>query len=274
MKQVSDKIFLPSDEEPYSISLYLALKEFGLPDDKFSFAPARGGVLSFLEGEGLIWITKPLIEAFGASIESHLTQRLGNKSAESAGSYGGGILGAYAGTTVATATIFAGLSGGLLAIPIVGGAMLGAVIGKNVMKKIGLRDPPSDLSTFSLSILDHVEVISSSFLNKMVDSGKSMKNKILFTSESKFPTESVVLTIVPKFSPWVLDNKQELKDSAKKSSKKKEKDIDDLVETTIQITNKIKLKDKKIAMTFSSINHLNPLLKTLEAQGITVLHKK
>lgn len=225
------KIELPDLESEEMREIHTALREFGLNDGEFTFAPAIGGVLVYDSNSGLIWFPMIVMEALGTSaIESQFTESIGNYAGNLSGMYVGGATGGAITGAVASGTLLSlsktlrmfvknarrgvsgaskvslktlGFSGGFLAVSILGGAYVGQLIGKKAVQKWGFVDPPKEMTPYPENIIHHIEIFSPSMIAKYLDVLKTTKDKI-FSRFKKQDTEhrnSIVLYIVTRFKP-------------------------------------------------------------------------
>lgn len=252
----NNKIYLPDIEMEGMKEIYACLEAFGLNDGEFTFAPAIGGVLVYDMNAGFIWFPMIAMEALGAStLESQITESIGNYAGKLGGMYVGGAAGGAAGGAVAAGAMLMlsktlrmmlrsalggavgntvgvargtamvlGFSGGLLAISILGGAYLGGLVGEKAVRKLGFRDPPEELTPYPEQIIHHIEILAPSIFAKSLEASKNAKDKIIsvFTKKDIEDRDSLVLCIVTRFKPQT-GELSSLVDRIKSEAKEQEK---------------------------------------------------
>jgi len=314
----NSKIVLPDLEMEGMKEIYACLEAFGLNDGEFTFAPAIGGVLVYAMNAGFIWIPMIVMEALGAPIlESQITESIGNY----AGKLGGMYAGWAAGGAVATGAMFMlsktfrimlrgsfggavksavgsaagvakgtvmvlGLSGGFLAISVLGGAYLGGLFGKKVVRKLGFRDPPEELTPYPEQIIHHIEILAPSLFAKSLETSKKAKDEIVsvITKEDIEDRDSLVLCIVTRFKPQTGELRS-LVDRIKSETKEQEKSRPALLKPVLKLWGSSKelfgnarvgyfnLSKYVDAIRFKNAEVLQPLINTIKAQGIPLVEK-
>ena len=241
-------IELPDLNNSEMSSLYEVLIKFGLPEGEFTFSPVNGGVLCFVNHQGLIWIPHMILDVLGADIDNNDFSKIGNLAGQKVGSNIGSAAGIITGTALSI-----GLTGGLATLPIMAGGTLGSIIGGNVMKKIGLQDPPSKITSYILSHISEINVIDSMMLQKMVEQSKSFISKLL-PGDDKAP-DSIHLRVKTIYS----------KESKEVRNMDLEgKLIDNLRFSLSKIFRKVVLESDDVIFSITSKDHGEALLKNLE----------
>ncbi len=306
--------------------IYNSLKTYGLNDGEFTFAPAIGGVLVYDMNAGFIWFPMIVMEALGASsIESQFTESIGNYAVNLGGMYVGGVAGGAAGGTVAAGTLLMfsktlrimlrrtlggavgnavegavggaagvakgtalalGLSGGVLAVSVLGGAYIGGLFGKKLVRKLHFQDPPAELATYPKQIIHHVEIVTPSIWAKSLEISKKMKDKIVstITREGENDRNSLVLCIVTRFKPETGEMKA-LVDRIKAETREQEKDNPALLKPVAKLygTSRKLLGNARVGffnlsryvdvIRFENPDVVRPLINTIKAQGIPVVER-
>lgn len=313
------KIDLPDLEMEGMKEIYTCLEAFGLNDGEFTFAPAIGGVLAYDMNAGFIWFPMIVMEALGASvIESQVTESIGNYAGKLGGMYVGwaaggaaggavamlmlgktlrrmllrkmfvgnavkGAVGSAAGVAKGTAMAL-GFSGGFLAISVLGGAYLGALFGKKVVRKMGFRDPPEELTPYPEQIIHHIEILAPSIFAKSLETSKKAKDEIVsvITKEDIEDRDSLVLCIVTRFKPQT-GELGSLVDRIKSETKEQEKSRPALLKPVSKLwgSSKELLGNARVgyfnlsryvdAIRFKNAEVLRPLINTIKAQGIPLV---
>lgn len=313
------KIDLPDLEMEGMKEIYTCLEAFGLNDGEFTFAPAIGGVLAYDMNAGFIWFPMIVMEALGASvIESQVTESIGNYAGKLGGMYVGwaaggaaggavamlmlgktlrrmllrkmfvgnavkGAVGSAAGVAKGTAMAL-GFSGGFLAISVLGGAYLGALFGKKVVRKMGFRDPPEELTPYPEQIIHHIEILAPSIFAKSLETSKKAMDEIVsvITKEDIEDRDSLVLCIVTRFKPQT-GELGSLVDRIKSETKEQEKNRPALLKPVSKLwgSSKELLGNARVgyfnlsryvdAIRFKNAEVLRPLINTIKAQGIPLV---
>lgn len=200
MIDINNGLFLPEDS-PASPEILGTLLYFGLKKDRFTFAPATGGVLVFSLDHGILWFPKAIMDLLGVQMIRSLgveetLQYLG----EIAGSRAGWVVGWTAGGAAAAVATIAGFSTGLW-IPVAAGTFIGSQIGAIAMKRLGFRGPPKELAAYPLLLVDHVEILTPSYLVQAYEQTKSLVNKSRerLTGRSGEGKSPIVVTVVKRF---------------------------------------------------------------------------
>lgn len=318
----NNKIDLPDLEMEDMQEIYTCLEAFGLQDGEFTFAPAIGGVLVYDIKAGFIWLPMIVMEALGASsLESQITESIANNAAKLGGIYIGGVtggavaagtmlilsrtlrvmltralggtvgsavkgaVGSAAGVAKSTAMVV-GFSGGLLAISVIGGAYLGGLLGKKVIRNPGFRDPPEELTAYPQQIIHHIEVLEPSIFAKSIETSKKAKDKIfsVLTKADVEHRDSLVLCIVSRFKPQT-GELSALAEQTKSETKEQEKSRPVLLQPVAKFFNSGKklfdnvrvgyfnLSKDIDAIRFKNSEVLQPLINTVKAQEIPIVEK-
>ena len=200
MIDINNGLFLPEDS-PASPEILATLLYFGLKKDRFTFAPASGGVLAFSLEHGILWFPKTILDLLGVQmIRSRGVEETLQYLGEIAGSRAGWAVGWTAGGAAAAVATIAGLSSGLW-IPVAAGTFIGSQIGAMAMKRLGFRAPPKELAAYPLLLIDHVEVLTPSYLAQAYEQTKNLvnKSKERFTGKSDEGKDPIVVTVVKRF---------------------------------------------------------------------------
>ncbi len=311
-------IELPDLEMEGMKEIYACLEAYGLNDGEFTFAPAIGGVLVYDLNAGFIWFPLIVMEALGAStLESQLTESIGNMAGNYGGMYVGGVaggavaagamlmfskslrmmlkrtlggafgnaVGSAAGVAKGTAIVL-GFSGGFLAVSVLGGAYLGGLFGKKVVRELGFRDPPAELTAYPEQIIHHIEILSPSIFAKSLETAKKTKDKIVsvITREDVEDRDSLVLCIVTRFKPQT-GELNALVDRIKSETKEQEKNRPTFLKPVLKLygssrkllgnarTGFFNLSKYVDAIRFKNSEVLQPLVNTVKAQGIPLVEK-
>ncbi len=314
----NSKIDLPDLEMEGMKEIYACLEAFGLNDGEFTFAPAIGGVLVYDMNTGFIWFPMIVMEALGVSIlESQVTESIGNYAGKLGGMYVGGAAGGAAGGAVAAGAMLMlsntlrmilrrtlgsavgsaagvakgtamvlGFSGGFLAISVLGGAYLGGLFGTKVVRKLGFRDPPEELTPYPEQIIHHIDILAPSVFTKSLEASKKAKDKIIsvITKEDIEDRDSLVLCIVTRFKPQTGELRS-LVDRIKSETKEQEKSRPVLLKPASKLwgSSKELLVNARVgyfnlskyvdAIRFKNAEVLQPLINTIKAQGIPLVIK-
>jgi len=228
MIEIGNSLFLP-ENAPGSAEILGTLLYFGLKEDRFTFAPASGGVVAFSLDHGILWFPKTIMDLLGVQmIRSRGVEETLQYLGEIAGARAGWAVGWSAGGAAAAVAAFAGVSTGLW-IPIAAGTFLGSQIGTMAMKRLGFRGPPKELAAYPLLLIDHLEILSPSYIVKAYEQtmnllAKSSQQLIGKKGETK---NSALMTIVKRFKA----STEEMKRLSKKmqDQKAKKKNIVDVV---------------------------------------------
>ncbi len=193
-------MLLPEDS-PSSPEILATLLYFGLKEDRFTFAPASGGVLAFSLDNGILWFPKTILDLLGVQmIRSQGVEETLQYLSEIAGSRAGWVVGWTAGGAAAAMATVAGLGTGLW-IPVAAGTFIGSQLGAIAMKRLGFRGPPKELAAYPLLLVDHVEVLSASYLTQFYEQAKHLvkKSKQTLTGKKGESENPMVLTVVKRF---------------------------------------------------------------------------
>ncbi len=219
MIDIDNGLLLPKDS-PASPEILATLLYFGLKEDRFTFAPASGGVLVFSVEYGIMWFPKTIMDLLGVQmIRSRGVEETLQYLGELAGSRAGWAVGWTAGGAAAAVATIAGVSTGLW-IPVAAGTFIGSQLGSIAMKRLGFRGPPKELAAYPLILIDHVEVLTPSYLAQFYEQTKNLvkKSKQMLTGEKGEDQNPVVVTVVKRFK----SSTEELK-SLKKLQEQEEK---------------------------------------------------
>ena len=200
MIDLNNGLFLPEDS-PASPEILATLLYFGLKEDRFTFAPASGGALAFSLDHGILWFPKTILDLLGVQmIRSRGVEETLQYLGEIAGSRAGWAVGWTAGGAAAAVATIAGFSPGLW-IPVAAGTFIGSQIGAMAMKRLGFRGPPKELAAYPLLLVDHVEVLTPSYLAQAYEQTKSLVNKSTqrFMGKSGEARNPIVVTVVKRF---------------------------------------------------------------------------
>ncbi len=200
MIEIGNGLFLPEDS-PASPEIVATLLHFGLEEDRFSFAPASGGVLVFSPNCGILWFPKAIMDLLGVEmIRSRGVEETLQYLGEIAGSRAGWAVGWTAGGAAAAVATVAGFSTGLW-IPVAAGTFIGSQLGAVVMKRLGFRGPPNELAAYPLLFVDHVEILSPSYLAHAYEQTKRLvrQSKEKLTGKEGDTKKPIVLTVVKRF---------------------------------------------------------------------------
>ena len=200
MIDIDNGLFLPEDS-PASPEIMVTLLYFGLKEDRFTFASASGGVLVFSLDHGILWFPKTILDLLGVQmIRSRGVEKTLQYLGEIAGSRAGWMVGWTAGGAAETVATIAGFSSGLW-IPVVAGTFIGSQIGAMAMKRLGFRESPKELAAYPLILVDHVEVLTPSYLAQVYEQTKNLvtKSKQKLTGQKGKDKNPVVMTVVKRF---------------------------------------------------------------------------
>jgi hypothetical protein len=220
MIDIGNGLFLPEDS-PASPEILATLLYFGLKKDHFTFAPASGGVLVFSPEHGILWFPKTILDLLGVQmIRSRGVEETLQYLGEIAGSRAGWAVGWTAGGAAAAVATIAGVSTGLW-IPVAAGTFIGSQIGAMAMKRLGFRAPPKELAAYPLLLIDHVAVLTPSYLAQAYEQTKSLvnKSKERLTGKSGEHKNPIVVTVVKRFK----SSTEELKSLKKIHDQEQEK---------------------------------------------------
>lgn len=318
----NSRIDLPDLEMEGMKEIYACLEAFGLNEGEFTFAPAVGGVLVYDMKAGFIWFPMIVMEALGAStLESQITEAIGNYAGKLGGMYVGGAAGGAMGGAVATGAMLmlsktlrmmlrrtlggaigsavkgaagvakgsamvVGFSGGFLAVSVLGGVYLGGLLGNKVVRKLGFRDPPEELTPYPEQIIHHIEILAPSLFAKSLETSKKAKDEIVsvITKEDIEDRDSLVLRIVTRFKPQTGELRS-LVDRIKSETKEQEKSRPALLKPVSKLwgSSKELLGNARVgyfnlsryvdAIRFKNAEVLQPLINTIKAQGIPLVEK-
>ena len=315
------KIDLPDLEIEGMKEIYASLEVFGLNKGEFTFAPAIGGVLVYDMNTGFIWFPMIVMEALGTSVvESQITESIGNNAGKIGGMYIGGAAGGTAGGAVAAGSMLIlsktlrmmlrntlgstvgnigsvagvakgtamimGVSGGFLTISVLGGAYLGGLFGNKIIRQLGFRDPPEELTPYPKQIIHHIEILAPSLFAKSLETSKKAKDKIVSvtTKEDIEGSNSLVLCIVTRFKPQT-GELGSLVDHIKSETKEQEKNRPALLKPVSKLwgSSKELLGNARVgyfnlskcvdAIRFKNAEVLQPLINTIKAQEIPLVEK-
>jgi hypothetical protein len=202
MIDIDNGLFLPEDS-PASPEILATLLYFGLKEDRFTFAPASGGVLALSLDHGILWFPKTILDLLGVQmIRSRGVEETLQYLSELAGSRAGWAVGWTAGGAAAAVATIAGFSSGLW-IPVAAGTFIGSQLGAIAMKRLGFRGPPKELTAYPLLLVDHVEVLTPSYLVQAYEQTKNLvnKSKQRITGKSGDAKNPIVVTVVKRFKP-------------------------------------------------------------------------
>ena len=200
MIDLNNGLFLPEDS-PASPEILATLLYFGLKENRFTFAPASGGVLAFSLDHGILWFPKTILDLLGVQmIRSRGVEETLQYLGEIAGSRAGWAVGWTAGGAAAAVATIAGFSTGLW-IPVAAGTFIGSQIGAMAMKRLGFRGPPKELAAYPLLLVDHVEILTPSYLAQAYEQTKNLVNKSTerFMGKSGEAKNPIVVTVVKRF---------------------------------------------------------------------------
>ena len=200
MIDLNNGLFLPEDS-PASPEILATLLYFGLKENRFTFAPASGGVLAFSLDHGILWFPKTILDLLGVQmIRSRGVEETLQYLGEIAGSRAGWAVGWTAGGAAAAVATIAGFSSGLW-IPVAAGTFIGSQIGAMAMKRLGFRGPPKELAAYPLLLVDHLEILTPSYLAQAYEQTKSLVNKSTerFMGKSGEAKNPIVVTVVKRF---------------------------------------------------------------------------
>ena len=220
MIDIDGGLLLPEDS-PASPEILATLLYFGLEENRFTFAPASGGVLAFSLDHGILWFPKTILDLLGVQmIRSRGVEETLQYLGEIAGSRAGWAVGWTAGGAAAAVATIAGFSSGLW-IPVAAGTFIGSQLGAIAMKRLGFRGPPKELTAYPLLLVDHVELLTPSYLVQAYEQTKSLvnKSKQLIMGKSDEAKNPIVVTVVKRFKA----STEELK-SLKKLHEKEQKE--------------------------------------------------
>lgn len=318
----NSRIDLPDLEMEGMKEIYACLEAFGLNEGEFTFAPAVGGVLVYDMKAGFIWFPMIVMEALGAPVlESQITESIGNYAGKIGGMYVGGAAGGAMGGAVATGAMLmlsktlrmmlrrtlggaigsavkgaagvakgsamvVGFSGGFLAVSVLGGVYLGGLLGNKVVRKLGFRDPPEELTPYPEQIIHHIEILAPSLFAKSLETSKKAKGEIVsvITKEDIEDRDSLVLRIVTRFKPQTGELRS-LVDRIKSETKEQEKSKSAFLKPVSKLwgSGKELLGNARVgyfnlsryvdAIRFKNAEVLQPLINTIKAQGIPLVEK-
>ncbi|MCG6878875.1 MAG: hypothetical protein LJE96_06970 [Deltaproteobacteria bacterium] len=200
MIDTGNGLFLP-ENSPASPEILATLVYFGLKEDRFTFAPASGGVLVFSPDYGILWFPKIIMDLLGVQmIRSRGVEETLQYLGEIAGSRAGWAVGWTAGGAAAAVAAIAGFSTGLW-IPVAAGTFIGSQLGAIAMKRLGFRGPPKELAAYPVLLVDHVEVLSPSYLTQAYEQTKRLlkKTKEKLSGKMGNAENPIVLTVVKRF---------------------------------------------------------------------------
>jgi hypothetical protein len=200
MIDIDNGLFLPEDS-PASPEILATLLYFGLKEDRFTFAPASGGVLAFSLDHGILWFPKTILDLLGVQmIRSRGVEETLQYLSEIAGSRAGWAVGWTAGGAAAAVATIAGFSSGLW-IPVAAGTFIGSQLGAIAMKRLGFRGPPKELTAYPLLLVDHVELLTPSYLAKAYEQTKNLvtQSKQRIIGKSGAAKNPIIVTVVKRF---------------------------------------------------------------------------
>ena len=281
MIAIENGLFLPEDL-PGSPEILATLLHFGLKEDRFTFAPASGGVVVFSLDHGILWFPKTIMDLLGVQmIRSRGVEETLQYLGELAGARAGWAVGWSAGGAAAALAALAEISTGLW-IPIAAGTFIGSQIGTIAMKRLGFRGPPKELAAYPLLMVDHVELLSPSYLVQAYEQTMNLlsKSSERLTGSKSEAKNSSVMTVVKRFKA----STEEMKELKKKMEAQKEpkKSIGsvlggvvggavDLLKGTHSIFDLLDTEAETFV--FDEATHYEALVESLKQHGVNIVKK-